>query len=119
MEKIINKENKDLIRENIKNNLKIFEDINFSRKEISKIFLILEKNESLDFKKLILIENLENSEIKELFVFDEENLGKKRCQLCLHDIDIDGKTNIFSGEFHILCINYWINVIDNNSPFNF
>jgi hypothetical protein len=73
----------------------------------------------LDFSKLIVIDNLENSDIKELFEFDEININKKRCHLCLHDINIDGNTNIFSGDFHILCINYWINAIDNNSPFSF
>ena len=115
---IISVEKRQSYKENVNKNLKILEEIKKERHEISKIFIGLQKVKTLDFSKLINIENLENSEIKELFEFDDSNIAKKRCQLCLHDIDVDGKTKLFSGEFHILCINYWINVIDNNSPFS-
>ena len=115
----ISLENIKLFKENLQKNIKTFDEITNERKEISLIFLNLQKLKILDFSKLILIDNLENSEIKELFEFDDSNtINKKRCQLCLHDIGVDGNTKLFSGEFHILCINYWINAIDNNSPFS-
>ena len=111
-------DNKNNLNKNIEKDLKILDEIRNERKEINRIFVSLQKVKILDFSRLIEIDNLENSNIKELFEFDDKDIHKRRCQLCLHDIDVDGKTKLFSGEFHIICINYWINVIDNNSPFN-
>ena len=110
--------NKEFYKEQSSNNFKVFNQIKNERNEISNILLSLYKVKILDFSKLIVIDNLENSSIRELFEFDDVNIYRKRCQLCLHDINVDGNTKLFSGDYHILCINYWINAIDNNSPFS-
>lgn len=43
--------------------------------------------------------------------------NEKVCMLCLNDLDSDNHTNLFSYDFHILCINFWLNCVDNKSPF--
>ena len=99
--------NENLIQENEKLKIKILE-----------LFKFLENCKNLNFHKIIEFDTLKNLDIKEIYEINFERNERQRCLLCLHDLDVDLKTQIFSAEFHILCINFWINVIDNNSPFN-
>lgn len=106
------------IKDNINSNKDLFQDLNKIRSKIFEHYKFFEHFKNLNFNKLIEFDTLRNLAKKELFEIDLEETQKLRCQLCLHDLYCDLKTQIFSGEFHIICINYWINVIDNNSPFN-
>ncbi len=50
----------------------------------------------------------------------EEELNKINfmiCWICLNKLDDDLHTNTFNYDFHILCINFWLNLVDNYSPF--
>ena len=114
----INPITKNNFKQNILTNIDLINEIKKNCKKIFDIFAFFEKSNVLDFKKIIEFENLKNLKIKELFEIKFNELDKNRCHLCLHDLDVDLKTNIFSKDFHIICINYWINIIDNNSPFN-
>lgn len=106
------------IKDNLNSNSDLLHELNKLKSEIFNYFKFFEKCGILNFSKLIEFESLKNLEIKELFEINLEEIEKNRCQLCLHELDCDLKTQLFSGDFHIICINYWINVIDNNSPFN-
>lgn len=115
-----NCENKfiEKIQDNLNSNKELIQELGKIKNKVFEHFKFFERCKKLDFSKLIEFDTLKNLEIKELFEINLEEAQKLRCQLCLHDLDCDLKTQIFSGEFHIICINYWINVIDNNSPFN-
>jgi hypothetical protein len=78
--------------------------------ELGNLFDLL--NEKFNFKNMTeshLIDKF-HSEFKELKV-------DKVCLICLHGLDVDINTNVFSYDFHIQCINFWLNLVDNISPF--
>lgn len=41
----------------------------------------------------------------------------KLCMMCLHNLEDEPNTNLFSYDFHLSCINFWLNLVDNQSPF--
>jgi len=106
------------IKDNVNSNQDLIQELSIIRTKIFDYYKFFEACKYLNFKKLIEFDTVKNLGIKELFEINLDETQKLRCQLCLHDLDCDLKTQIFSGEFHIICINYWINVIDNNSPLN-
>lgn len=108
----------ETVSQNISTNSGFIIEIKKIVKKIKAHFLYFETCQALGFNKIIEFETLKNLEISELFQLDLKAQEKPRCQICLHCLDLDSHTKLFSGDFHIACINYWINVIDNNSPFN-
>jgi len=106
------------IKDNIRSNKDLIQDLNKIRSKIFEYYKFFEKSKNLNFNKLIEFDSLKNLDIKELFEINLEEIENNRCQLCLHDLNSDLKTQLFSKEYHIICINFWVNVIDNNSPFN-
>lgn len=44
--------------------------------------------------------------------------NNKDCQLCLHSNLNEKITNVFGYDFHIRCINVWLNLIESKSPFS-
>jgi len=114
----INKELVKNIKDNICSNKNFIEEIKKFQAKISSFFKFFQCCKHLRFNKIIDFEAFNNLEKKELFEINLDDIDKQRCQLCLHTLDSDMKTRLFSGNFHITCINYWINLIDNNSPFN-
>ena len=45
------------------------------------------------------------------------NNKDKVCYICLHNLSEESSTNVFSFDFHISCINFWLNLVDKQSPF--
>ena len=41
----------------------------------------------------------------------------KICHICLHKLEEEAYTNAFSFDFHVTCINFWLNLVDNKSPY--
>ena len=83
--------------------------------EISSESIMIIKNLNDEFPDLID----EMLELRLLNKLDEkiEIKDDKLCLICMNQLDIDNNTNLFSYDFHILCINFWLNCVDNRSPF--
>jgi hypothetical protein len=113
-----NKNFTEKIKDKISSNKDLIQDLNKIKSKIFDYYKFFEKSKNLNFNKLIEFDTLKNLDTKELFEINLEEIENNRCQLCLHDLDCDLKTHLFSEEYHIICINFWVNVIDNNSPFN-
>lgn len=65
----------------------------------------------VDRNKLNELNNIPKIQLRD----NDEN--RKDCQLCLHS-DLNEKiTNVFGYDFHIRCINVWLNLISAKSPF--
>jgi len=56
-----------------------------------------------DEKLMILTKNL----------FYEE----RSCYICLYNLTEEPYTNLYSKDDHISCINFWLNLVNNQSPF--
>ncbi len=54
----------------------------------------------------------------ELKMTKEEIKSNKICHICLHRLEEENNSNVFSFDFHITCINFWLNLVDNKSPFH-
>jgi hypothetical protein len=83
--------------------------------KVSSETVLIIKNLNDEFPDLID----EMLDLKLLNKLDEKNEIKddKLCLICMNELDIDNHTNLFSFDFHILCINFWLNCVDNRSPF--
>jgi hypothetical protein len=46
-------------------------------------------------------------------------LSSQHCNLCFSELSASLNTNIFLHDFHIHCINFWINCIDQKSPYQY
>ena len=70
-----------------------------------------------NFSKLIKKEMFEELEKEEhsKYEFNEKDNG---CSICLQSLTKEGSTNVFGFDFHISCINIWLNLIQSKSPFN-
>jgi hypothetical protein len=93
--------------------------------------LINKSNEDLQTKSSHLLKTIKEltdkhtdlfNDIIELNLFRKfeqstEIKNEKVCMLCLNDLESDIHTNVFSYDFHILCINFWLNCVDNKSPY--
>jgi hypothetical protein len=60
--------------------------------------------------------------MKELLNFSSNlnnnfNLSNQYCNLCITELKDFPSTNIFLHDFHIHCINFWINTVDQRSPY--
>ena len=89
-----------------------------SRTELLKISseaVIIIKNLNDQFPDLID----DMLDLKLLDKLDEkiQILDDKLCLICMNELSIDNHTNLFSFDFHIICINFWLNCVDNRSPF--
>ena len=88
---------------------------NVNQKLFQKIYeLILKLSKSENFGELFEKNNIDK--IKNQQVEVNDNI-ETYCKLCLHDINSEGNKNVFGYDFHISCINLWVNLIDINSPF--
>ena len=70
-----------------------------------------------NFSQIIRKEILEELEKEEQnqYTFNEKDNG---CSICLQSLTKEGSTNVFGYDFHISCINLWLNLIESKSPFN-
>lgn len=72
--------------------------------------------EGLDGNKMI-DENLLNK----LKTFDDvscfSSKNSNSCCICLHELSLENQTNVFSFDFHTSCINFYINLVDSQSPY--
>ena len=92
-----------------------FKKGNVNQKLFQKIYeLMLKLSKSENFGELFEKNNFEK--IKNQQVEVNDNI-ETYCKLCLHDINNEGNKNVFGFDFHISCINLWVNLIDINSPF--
>lgn len=94
------------------------------------------KNEGIEFSHKIfdkshhLITDLNNHSRR--FIYEERikelsescfkvnytiNLSSQYCNLCFTELKDFPNTNIFLHDFHIHCINFWINNVDQRSPY--
>lgn len=53
----------------------------------------------------------------EEFYIKDANDAKSKCSFCFLMLDPEPHTNIFGFDFHVPCINSWLNLVDTNSPF--
>jgi hypothetical protein len=85
-------------------------------KEIKEIL----KVPSEKFNISQIIDNSAVSEYEEYNprILKEEIKNNKICHICLHKLEGENNTNVFSYDFHIVCINFWLNLVDNQSPFH-
>ena len=78
-------------------------------------------SEIFEFRKFFqtsILEKFENfNEVK--YKFEPKELSNKKiCFICLYDNEYlnESVTNLMSYDFHISCINLWLNKIDKNLP---
>lgn len=90
---------------------------NYRKKLIATLKDILKIPEE-KFKISLQIDIVELEENIKPFVFNIQDTNNQICHLCLHNLSNDTNTNIFGYDFHVNCINYWLNLITNHSPFN-
>jgi hypothetical protein len=93
--------------------------------------LINKSNEDLLIKSSQLIKSIKDLTDMHHELFDDiidlnllrkldqptELKDEKVCMLCVNDIESDIHSNVFSYDFHTLCINFWLNCVDNKSPY--
>ena len=111
----------------------IFSNFNYTYENI----LQLDEYKKEDFKKIFISEKItkkisifKNKSRK--FIFEERikdlldncsrvntniNISNSYCNLCYTELKDMVSTNIFLYDFHITCINFWINCIDQHSPY--
>lgn len=100
----------------INDKLNSFQIINLIKKfenllEASKSSLDLRsKIDEVSFNKLHHYKPVLNVDHKDI-------KNQKVCTLCFHKLEEEINTNIFSFDFHIFCINIWLNGVDNTSPY--
>ena len=97
---------------------------NFLNDEMSKkasvfgevLNLIKEISKGENFKQIFKEDALNklNNLDKEKFVTKD---NEKDCLLCLQNLNKEGNTNVFGYDFHINCVNIWLNLIESNSPY--
>lgn len=96
----------------------------FITNEISKkalvyeevLHLIKEISKGENFKQIFkedALNKLTNLD-KEKFVTKN---NEKDCLICLQNLNKEGNTNVFGYDFHISCVNIWLNLIESNSPY--
>ena len=86
-----------------------------NQKLFQKIYeLLLKLSKSGNFGNLFEKNNFDKIKNQQIEINDNIN---NYCKLCLHDINNEGNKNVFGFDFHISCINLWVNLIDINSPF--
>ena len=86
-----------------------------NQKLFQKIYeLLLKLSKSGNFGNLFEKNNFDKIKNQQIEINDNIN---NYCKLCLHDINNEGNKNVFGFDFHISCINLWVNLVDINSPF--
>jgi hypothetical protein len=84
--------------------------------EVEKIVKVMD---SLGNEKFNFLGIMENSLFEKIKNNSKDDVIKtdKVCFMCLHELDNEPHSNVFSYDFHIQCINFWLNCVDNLSPF--
>jgi hypothetical protein len=82
--------------------------------EVDKLMKIIN---SLGSQKFNYRNIIESHIIEKVHCDYSEAKNDKVCLICLHELEVDTYTNVFSFDFHIQCINFWLNCVDNVSPY--
>ena len=97
-------------------NLINIKNVNINQKLFQKIYEFMIKfQKSSNYGNLINKELLES--IKNQKIDIDKIIDKGGCRLCLHSLDNEKYENVYGYDFHITCINVWVNLVDLNSPF--
>jgi hypothetical protein len=115
----------------ITNNTIINNNESFNLKNLSydldNILNLINELKSIPPEKYNFIKYFESEYIKNILnlkrrTIDEiekkEIKSTKICFLCLNKLlNNENHSNIFSYDFHVICINFWLNTVDNKSPY--